>query len=150
MLIEYNESEKIDGDKYVYLKINGDSVEAYGDEESLRAAEEKMHTGQLYDYAVLMEDWDSHEGAARIVDGKLVLGMDPRRLAEEQGEYIRHERYLRLRQCDKISPMRWNAMTDEQKQAWTDYRIALLDIPQQKGFPWDGDPDKVPWPKQPD
>lgn len=150
MLIEYDESAKIDGDKYVYLKIHDGNVEAYGDEESLRLAEKKMNTGRLYDYAIEMEEWDSHEGTARIIDGKIVLGMDPEMLAEEQGEYIRMERYLRLRQCDKISPMRWNAMTEEQRQAWTDYRIALLNIPQQKGFPWGGDPNKVPWPKEPE
>lgn len=44
----------------------------------------------------------------------------------------------------------WNATTDEEKKAWTEYRIALLNIPQQEGFPWGGDSEKVPWPKIPE
>ena len=150
MLIEYTEDASIDGEKYVYLKVNGTDVEAYGDLASLESAEEEMKTGRLFDYAVSVEDWEANNCDARVIDGKVVLGTEPTQLAKEQGEYIRMERYLRLRQCDKISPMRWNAMTQAQKDAWTKYRQDLLDIPQQKGFPWDGDPDKVPWPKEPE
>jgi hypothetical protein len=39
---------------------------------------------------------------------------------------------------------RWDDLTAEQKQAWTDYRRALLDVPQQDGFP-----QNVVWPVQP-
>ena len=55
-----------------------------------------------------------------------------------------------LTACDKVSPMRWNAMTEAQRQAWTDYRQALLDIPQRPGFPWGGDVEKAPWPVKPE
>lgn len=36
---------------------------------------------------------------------------------------------------DSVNPMRWEALTDTQKDAWRAYRQALLDVPQQEGFP---------------
>ena len=41
--------------------------------------------------------------------------------------------------------LRWAAMTDAQRQAWSDYRQVLLDIPQQVGFPHN-----VTWPSKPE
>lgn len=40
--------------------------------------------------------------------------------------------------------LRWAEMTVEQQQAWADYRRALLDVPQQAGFP-----ENVIWPTAP-
>lgn len=40
--------------------------------------------------------------------------------------------------------LRWNAMTVETQQLWAAYRQALLDIPDQAGFPTD-----VTWPTKP-
>lgn len=40
--------------------------------------------------------------------------------------------------------LRWADMTEEQRQAWADYRRALLDVPQQAGFP-----ENVIWPTAP-
>jgi hypothetical protein len=42
------------------------------------------------------------------------------------------------------NPLRWADLTAEQQQAWKDYRHALLNVPQQGGFPQD-----VIWPVQP-
>ena len=42
------------------------------------------------------------------------------------------------------NPLRWATMTADQQQAWADYRIALLDVPQQAGFP-----QTVIWPVAP-
>lgn len=134
----------------VYLKINKDKVNAYGDMASLQAAEKEQKTGRLFDWSMTPEEWASADYTARIVDGKLVLGLPKDIVSTRQEETIRSERYLRLRVCDKMSPMRWNSLTDEQKQAWADYRQALLDIPQQEGFPWGGDVNAVPWPEKPE
>ena len=41
--------------------------------------------------------------------------------------------------------LRWAAMTDAQRQAWSDYRQALLNVPQQAGFPHN-----VTWPSKPE
>jgi hypothetical protein len=134
----------------IYVKIVGMEVLAFGDMESLQEAESQYQCGRLYDYSFSKEEWRAGEGIARLVDGKVVLGLPDDQKREKQEEVIRNERYMRLRQCDKISPMRWNAMSEEQKQAWTDYRNALLNIPQHKDFPWNGDLNQVPWPKQPE
>lgn len=42
---------------------------------------------------------------------------------------------------DAMNPMRWETLTELQKDAWRTYRQALLDVPQQEGFPTD-----VVWP----
>lgn len=45
---------------------------------------------------------------------------------------------------DSVNPMRWEALTDVQKDAWRAYRQALLDVPQQEGFPTN-----IVWPEPP-
>lgn len=45
---------------------------------------------------------------------------------------------------DSINPMRWEMMSEEEKAAVKEYRTALLNIPQQPGFP-----NLVYWPKPP-
>ena len=129
----------------IWLKVIDGEVQAFGDEESLIAA-----TGGRYDAALSAEEWERHGCAARLEGGRIVLGDPAEVVYQRNAEIIRNERYLRLRQCDKVSPMRWNAMSEAQRQAWTDYRQALLDIPQMPGFPWNGDPDKAPWPVKPE
>ena len=69
---------------------------------------------------------------------------------EDHAEIIRAERDRRLlADCDPISGVRWNSMSTELRTAWEEYRQALLDIPQQEGFPWNGNIDDVPWPTKP-
>ena len=138
-------------DGLIYLKITRDhQVKAFGDIESLQMAEKEMKTGHLFDFSVTPEEWNSAFGTARIVDGKLILGLPNEVIVARQEEAIRNERYLRLRKCDKMSPMHWNVLTEDQKKEWADYRIALLNIPQQDGFPWGGNIENAPWPKEPD
>ena len=60
---------------------------------------------------------------------------------------VRLERNRRLR--EEVDPMvmnslRWGDLTDEQRQAWVDYRRALLDVTEQQGFP-----EIVVWPTIP-
>lgn len=43
------------------------------------------------------------------------------------------------------NPLRWADLTADQQQAWADYRRALLDVPQQAGFP-----QNVSWPVKPE
>ena len=42
------------------------------------------------------------------------------------------------------NPLRWAALTQEQQTAYATYRQALLDVPQQSGFPTD-----IVWPTLP-
>lgn len=46
---------------------------------------------------------------------------------------------------DSMNPMRWEVLTEQQKDAWRAYRQALLDVPQQEGFP-----NNILWPEVPD
>lgn len=67
--------------------------------------------------------------------------------AEDLTAEVRAKRDGMLAEFDKITtnPLRWADLSDEQKQACTEYRWALLDVPQQDGFPAD-----VIWPVTPE
>lgn len=61
---------------------------------------------------------------------------------------IRMERDVKL--ASEVDPiagnaLRWAALTAEQQQSWADYRLALLDVPLQSGFPHN-----VVWPVKPE
>jgi len=56
----------------------------------------------------------------------------------------RAKRDALLADIDKISATRYASLTTEQQQELQVYRQALLDVPQQSGFPED-----VVWPQQP-
>lgn len=65
---------------------------------------------------------------------------------EEATNSMRHQRDALLSQMDLIlsNPLRWNEMTEVQKNAWAQYRTDLLNVPQQVGFPHD-----INWPTSP-
>ena len=65
---------------------------------------------------------------------------------EELSRQVRYkrDRYLRII-VDTMNPIRWAVMTTEQQQAWVDYRQALLDVPEQEGFPTN-----IIWPVRPE
>lgn len=70
---------------------------------------------------------------------------------QEQYDYdakaVRFERDIKLQyEVDPIvsNPLRWGSMSAEEQQSWADYRQALLDVPEQEGFP-----DNVVWPTEP-
>jgi hypothetical protein len=66
--------------------------------------------------------------------------------AVAETERARRNRLL-LRVVDPVASnaLRWAALSDEQRQAWAGYRQALLDVPQQSGFPHN-----VTWPSKPE
>ena len=59
---------------------------------------------------------------------------------------LRAQRDLLLSEVDTIAgnALRWGSLSTEQQDAWAVYRQALLDVPQQAGFPND-----VAWPTSP-
>lgn len=68
------------------------------------------------------------------------------RSLESKGAVVRAERNQLLEDnVDAISSLRLEAMTSEQQGAWRTYRQALLDVPQQAGFPLE-----VVWPTKPE
>jgi len=60
---------------------------------------------------------------------------------------VRAERDNRLLEVDAIAgnALRWAALDADTQAAWSAYRQALLDIPQQYGFPHD-----ITWPTKPE
>jgi hypothetical protein len=67
---------------------------------------------------------------------------------ESLARHVRSERDRTLRvNVDTVvsNPLRWASMSAEEQQAWADYRQALLDIPDQEGFPHN-----VNWPTKPE
>jgi len=65
---------------------------------------------------------------------------------EQRRRYQRGKRdkYLTLN-VDKYNAVRWLALTQSQQEFIIAYRQALLDVPQQSGFP-----DDIVWPQHPD
>tara|TARA_R110000823_G_scaffold304980_1_gene426791 strand:- start:135 stop:569 length:435 start_codon:yes stop_codon:yes gene_type:complete len=60
---------------------------------------------------------------------------------------VRADRDGRLTEVDAIAgnALRWAALDAETQAAWATYRQALLDVPQQDGFPND-----ITWPTEPE
>ena len=67
-------------------------------------------------------------------------------LATEAAAEIRSKRNQLLREVDVFvgNPLRWAALSSNEQTAWATYRTALLDVPQQSGFP-----DTITWPTAP-
>jgi len=67
-------------------------------------------------------------------------------LDAELSEELRSERGFLLSELDAFvgNPLRWGSLSAEQQDALAVYRQALLDVPQQAGFPND-----VVWPVKP-
>jgi len=67
-------------------------------------------------------------------------------LDAELSDQLRMDRDGLLFELDAFvgNPMRWGSLSAEQQDAWAVYRQALLDVPQQAGFPND-----VVWPVKP-
>lgn len=65
-----------------------------------------------------------------------------RPLSEVERE--RRDKYLHIH-IDVMNGVRWNSLTEQQKNDLTAYRQALLDVPQQPGFPT-----TINWPVPPE
>ena len=58
---------------------------------------------------------------------------------------VRAQRNQLLKEkVDVFNAIRWEGMSEQDRQLWRDYRQGLLDVPQQVGFPWN-----VVWPPVP-
>jgi hypothetical protein len=97
-------------------------------------------TGALFDTAALFAEMQPH--AAPYVPPT------QEELDAMAAAQVRVERAYRLAtEVDPIAgnALRWAGLSDEQRQAWAGYRQALLDVPQQSGFPHN-----VTWPSKPE
>ena len=57
---------------------------------------------------------------------------------------VRYQRNQRLSAVDRVNPIWYATLTTEQQTELATYRQALLDVPQQSGWP-----ESVDWPQQP-
>ncbi|MCP8687745.1 phage tail assembly chaperone [Marinobacterium sedimentorum] len=79
-------------------------------------------------------------------DGHPVLAERPAPPVEEQAEQARRKRdRLLATEIDTLNPLRISDMTGAEFEAWQTYRQALLEVPQQPGFP-----QSIDWPVKPD
>ena len=67
-------------------------------------------------------------------------------LATAAAAQVRSQRDQLLLEVDAFvgNPLRWADLSSEAQAAWATYRTALLDVPQQSGFP-----DTITWPTKP-
>jgi hypothetical protein len=97
------------------------------------------------DMAVTFPQFVAAGGIARIIDGEIFLGKtDAEKRAEKEDEVRRERRRELEATVDRISGIRWEAIPEGQKEAWREYRQALLDITEQEGYPF-----SVIWPTAP-
>lgn len=95
--------------------------------------------------------WDSMEHGRDIFEraksgefGEVVEYTPPSN--EVIAEQIRYQRNELLTELDTLvnNPLRWASYNEDYKNALTTYRQALLDVPEQSGFPTE-----VVWPNKP-
>ena len=67
-------------------------------------------------------------------------------LDAELAVYVRADRDTRLEEVDAVAgnALRWADLTSAKQAEWSTYRQALLDVPQQAGFP-----NSITWPTKP-
>lgn len=72
--------------------------------------------------------------------------LNPTPTPEQLAERERAKRDRLLRELDAIvmNPLRWSELSEAEQQALAERRQALLDVPQQEGFPYN-----IEWPENP-
>lgn len=91
--------------------------------------------------------FDVQELHQRMIDGGDVASMSQAEIDAEVALWVRIRRDSTLSsEVDPLvtNPLRWADLTVEQQDAWVAYRRALLNVPQQPGFPH-----TVTWPSRP-
>jgi hypothetical protein len=109
------------------------------------AAMEALDGVSTPDMTVTEAEWDEAGGLARIIAGEIVLGKTEAEKREEKEAEVKAKRDgILLETVDRVNGLWWEAMTEGEKEAWRTYRQALLDIPEQEGYPFN-----VAWPDKP-
>lgn len=90
---------------------------------------------------------DNLANCTLMTDEEVEEHINPTPTTEQPEAQARAKRDGLLRELDAIvtNPLRWSTFDDTQKQALADYRQALLDVPQQDGFP-----ENINWPIKPE
>tara|TARA_B110000008_G_C16695489_1_gene454498 strand:+ start:81 stop:503 length:423 start_codon:yes stop_codon:yes gene_type:complete len=80
-------------------------------------------------------------------DKEAFVGQTAEQIQQELEVNVRIQRNFYLAEMDTVisNQIRFDSMSTEEQNAWTTYRQALLNVPQQSGFP-----ETVNWPEKPD
>lgn len=108
------------------------------------------HVPSNADVRFFHKDWTPKTEAELLAEGLIEPEPEPEPepeipepTAEEKARWKRDELLYEL-DAIATNPLRWGALTETEQQALADYRQALLDVPQQPGFP-----DEIEWPVNP-
>lgn len=125
--------------KYAHIDNNGQILGWYDDEIHESVPEPNVQVSE----EVWQNALDSSHNT--IISG--VTSQVDYRTDEQKASDIRFLRDQLLQsEVDPVvtNPLRWAELSSAVQQQWTDYRTALLDVPQQSGFP-----NEVVWPTKP-
>ena len=125
--------------KHAHIDNNGQILGWYDDEIHATIPEPNVQVSE--------EVWQNAINSMHntIIDG--VTSQVDHRSDEQKSSDARILRDLLLTsEVDPIvtNSLRWAELSSTEQQQWTDYRTALLDVPQQSGFP-----NEVNWPTKP-
>lgn len=125
--------------KHAHIDNNGQILGWYDDEIHTTIPEPNVQVSE--------EVWQNAINSTHntIIDG--VTSQVDHRSNEQKSSDTRLLRdHLLASEVDPIvtNPLRWAELSSAVQQQWTDYRTALLDVPQQSGFP-----NEVVWPTKP-
>jgi hypothetical protein len=126
----------------IYLAKKDGMVIAHTD----LGAMKELDGAETPDMTVTEAEWEAAEGIARIIGGDIFLGKtEEEKRAEKEAEVKAKRDRILLETVDRVNGVRWEAMDEDEKEKWREYRQALLDIPEQEGYP-----DTVVWPEIPE
>lgn len=94
-----------------------------------------------------LDDESEEIKSADSLEEMISLGkMTEEKAVEIKSEDEREMRDILLKELDAVvsNPLRWESLSESAKKTLMDYRVALLDVPQQKDFPW-----SIDWPEKP-
>ena len=125
--------------KYAHIDNNGQILGWYDDEIHDSVPEPNVQVSE--------EVWQNaiNSNHNTIIDG-VTSEFDHRSDDEKASDARAVRNMLLVSEVDPIvtNPLRWAELSSAVQQQWTDYRTALLDVPQQSGFP-----SEIVWPTKP-
>jgi hypothetical protein len=118
--------------KFAFFDENGSVVSAHNDDTVFELPKNAVALGD--------EQWENRCNL-RLIDGEIeVVVIETTR--EDAAATVRRERNrLLVKNVDSCNPLRWENMSEDGKAKIRKYREALLNVPEQEGFPFN-----IEWP----
>ena len=125
--------------KYAHIDNNGQILGWYDDEIHSDIPEPNVQVSE--------EVWQNAlDSSHNTIIGGVTSQVDYRTDEQKSSDIRLLRDQLLQSEVDPVvtNPLRWAELSSAVQQQWTDYRTALLDVPQQSGFP-----NEVVWPTKP-